>query len=390
MKRWIALLTAALTAATLAACAGPNKDKGNENEGGTPPVEVTNGVVTLNSFDSQEVMNRLMLRGVLGKVELNTDESEYIKSGEGSAKVTVISDPYKMGQPTLYQATEFFKTKEDYSDFAKVSNLTLWVYNAQPAERRVGLQLVYSADSVEMTEWFNVKASAWTRLQFSVEREYLTVTNGKATVQGVNVIFNRGSADEVYYLDDFCLYRTDTSYTPVSMTLAENELCSFDKYWQLKKLGVGCWGALELAPSVSWVADVTSTGKGSAIRVETVPTGSGDQWPYVALTSTIFDLIDLKKYSGNDRLCFDVYSPELNGMDTVWMELYKPDGYAHFKSDPIPLSTGKWKTVSFAVSDLNASGNFANTVELRILHKGYTASSAKIFYVDNIRMEPAK
>lgn len=390
MKKWLVMLMSAVAILSCAACSTGAGDGGDGGTGNTPPPQqVVNGIVSLNSFDSQDVMDRLMLRGVLGKVELNTEDTEFIKSGVGSAKVTVISNPYKSGQPTLYQATEFFKTNEDYSDFTKASRLTLWVYNAQTVQKRIGLQLVYSADSVDMIEWRNVAPQTWTNLSLNIEREYLTVgSNGKATVRGINVIFNRGGSDEVYYLDEFSLVRTDTPYTPVNMTLAENELCSFDKYWQLKKLTLGCWGSLELAPSVTWVADITSTGKGQAIRVETVPTELGDRWPYIALGDAFFSLIDLSKYNGKDRLCFDVYSPQLNGMDQLWMELYDESGAKYFTSDAKALTVGQWTTISFNVEALRAAGNFEKTKELRILHKWYSGD-AKIFYVDNIRMEPA-
>lgn len=368
------------------------KSSATENSGGlsnsgSNASASSNPIVTLNSFDDQNVMNRLMLRGLLGKVELNTENGEYVKSGVGSAKVTVSANPYKAAQPYLYQATEFFTTEEDYSDFSKASNITLWVYNTQAENKKIGLQFVYSSELSDITQWYELAPQSWTQLRCSVAREYLTATNGRYTVEGVNVVFNRASVDEVYYLDEFRLYRTDTEFTPVTMSLEENEICSFDKYWQVRKLNVGCWGDQSLVPSVEWVKDVTATGSGGALRVVTTPTGTADRWPYVVINNNIFSLIDLTKYGKGDKLCFEAYAPELNGMDRIWVELYATGGLKYYTSDVISLKKGEWITVSIDVEKINASGRLYDTSELRILHQGYTGDNAKIFYVDNIRME---
>ncbi len=385
MKKIIAIFLGLIIVFAVMGC---NKKAESVSEGESSSTEtVKNPIVTLNSFDNQEAMNRLMLRGVLGKVELNTSEKEYIKGGDGSAKVTVIGNPYKMAQPCLYQASRFFNTGEDYSDFSKVSTLSLWVYNAQTEKRKIGLQFVYNEFSIDLAEWVEIGANAWTKVQINVEREYLTIVDGKATVEGINVLFNRLESDEVYYLDEFCLYRTEVPFTPIVKTLAEDEICSFDKYWQVKKIGLGCWGALQLSPSVVWVNDVTSTGKGSAIKVETVNTGNGDQWPYVALNDTVFSIMNLSEYENGDYLCFDVYAPEMNGMDRLWVEAYSSTGLKFFTSDPITLKNGQWMTVKISVEKLNARGYFEDLTELRVLHKGYKSDSPKIFYLDEFRME---
>lgn len=390
MKKLVTVLMALGILCSIVACGTPSANSENSTSSSSGDAVAANPVISLNSFDNQEVMNRLMLRGVLGKVELNTEETNYIKSGAGSAKVTVIGKPYKTAQPYLYQATEFFTTEEDYSDFSKASNMTLWVYNGQEESRKIGLQLVYSAELSDITQWYELAPQSWTQLRCNVEREYLTATNEKYTVQGVNVVFNRAKADEVYYLDDFKLYRTETPFTPVAMALAKDEIASFDKYWQVRKLNVGCWGDQSLVPSVEWVKDVTATGKGSSLRVITSCTGTADKWPYVVVNTNTFSMIDLGEYGAGDKLCFEAYAPELNGMDRIWMELYSFDGMKYYTSSPIVLKKGEWVTVSIDVADINATGRFVNTFELRILHQGYTADEAKIFYVDNIRMEKEK
>lgn len=390
MRRPLMLLITLGVLFSAAACGSSASNSENGDLSSGSEEVASNPVITLNAFDGQDEMNSMMLRGVLGKVELNTTEKEYIKSGVGSAKVTVIGNPYKTAQPYLYQATEFFTTEEDYSDFSKASDVTLWVYNGQEESKKIGLQFVYSAELSDITQWYELAPQAWTQLRCGVEREYLTATNGRYTVQGVNVVFNRTQADEVYYLDDFKLYRTDTPFTPVAMSLAEDEIASFDKYWQVRKLNVGCWGDQSLAPSVEWVKDVTATGKGGSLRVTTSCTGTADKWPYVMVNANTFSMMDLGKYAAGDKLCFEAYAPELNGMDRIWMELYSLDGMKYYTSAPIVLKKGAWVTVSIDVADVNATGRFVNTLELRILHQGYTSDVSKIFYVDNIRIERAK
>ena len=388
MKKLLALIMSLGLLFACSACASSNTTDGSGDSSvdGNDSVS-SNPVVTLNSFDDQNVMSRLMLRGVLGKVELNTQDNDYIKSGTGSAKVTISATPYKTAQPYLYQATEFFTTEEDYSDFSKAANVTLWVYNAQSTSKKVGLQFVYSSELSDITQWYELAPTSWTQIRCSVAREYLTATNGRYTVEGINVVFNRGSEDEVYYLDEFHLYRTDTEFTPVTMHLEENEIASFDNYWQVRKLNVGCWGDQSLVPSVEWVKDNTATGSGGSLRIITTPIGTADRWPYIVINTNTFSMIDLSKYGKGDKLCFEAYAPELNGMDRIWMEMYATGGLKYYTSDVITLKKGEWITVSIYIEKINASGRFHDTSELRILHQGYTGDNAKIFYVDNIRIE---
>ncbi|MBQ8428902.1 MAG: hypothetical protein IJX30_02275 [Clostridia bacterium] len=387
MKKFLALIMTLGFLFSCSACGSDDKKNTGGEQSGTDNSVGSNPVVTLNSFDDQTVMNRLMLRGVLGKVELNTQDNAYIKSGVGSAKVTISAEPYKTAQPYLYQATEFFTTGEDYSDFAKAANLTLWVYNAQETTKKVGLQFVYSAELSDITQWYELAPQSWTQLRCTVAREYLTATNGEYKVEGINVVFNRGETDDVYYLDEFNLYRTDTEFTPVTMNLDEHEICSFDKYWQVRKLNVGCWGDQSLVPSVEWVKDNTATGSGGALRVITTPIGTADRWPYIVINATTFSMIDLAQYGKGDKLCFEAYAPELNGMDRIWMEMYSTGGLKYYTSDVITLKKGEWITVSIDIEKINATGRLYDTSELRILHQGYTGDNAKIFYVDNIRIE---
>jgi len=355
-------------------------------------------VFTVNQFETHEDLSTMTLNGVLGKVELNS-ETAYVKNGEKSAKVTVISNPYKATQPYLYQAMNVKKDEVDCTDFSATEHVTLDVYNAQNTAKRIGLQMVFTDTyNKGVTEWFELKASAWTTVKYTISREYIPEnknTDGKKTylVTGMNIVFDRPAEDEVFYLDDMKVYKTDKAFTPVKMALEKDEICSFDKLWQVQKLGFECYDGAELVPTVSYVKDNTATGEGAALRMDTVPGPAAGRWPGIVFNEEMLALVDWASYSGEDKLCFDVYTPTINALDKIYLNLYV-NGIRFVAADGVSLKRGEWITVSYTVNELNSYGvgssmSFAQITGIKLFYLEHSGTS-KVVYLDNFRMERAE
>lgn len=379
------IITALLTASVLLSASACSCSSKKEE---TP---IDTGIYTLNDFETNEEFNLIRLFGALGRVEQNT-KPEYVKSGEASAKVMVEANPYKPGAPYIQQAFELKKAGKDFRNFSSVAALTLDVYNDTGAKSRMGLQLNYGASNGTRKN-YDLK-EGWNTIRFNVKREYIPQTTNTDNVtapfvEGLSLLFERGAKDSVYYVDNLKLYSTEKSFAPISMNLKENEICSFDKEWQVELIEPE--GRSDLLASYMQVSDVTATGTGCSIRVESPGSTSNlGSWPGIFLNREMTALVPWAGYPNEARLCFDVYAPVENGLDTIWMSMFS-GGTRYYVSDELALVPGKWVTYSFTVAELNAQmnstrHNVTSTTGI-VIRWEEKARPTQVFYMDNFRME---
>ena len=365
--------------------------------------------ILINSFESTQDMDTSLVKGVLGKVSINK-EPQFIKEGQGSAKVTVIHDPYVENTPVLFQSFNLIKKQVDLTDFANIGNVVMYVYNNQNTTQQITLQLCFTKGEGERIN-YDLKPQSWTKVVLNVEREYIPAVQEmnkkeKLCVDGLNIIFNRlHNSDAIYYIDDITLLTTEKSYQKVQMVLDENEICSFDKSWQAKTLILENSNFPIITPSVKLERKITSTNGGNSLKVY-CPGGIGSsaqtfRWPGVALNTEMLKLVKWKEYNDSARICFDVFVPEEDGLDILYFSLYA--GYddekgellhstRFFNAEGIRLIPGVWTHVSYSVSQINASPeatkdyNFANTKYV-VFRWDEFVGSEKVVYIDNIHME---
>lgn len=384
MKKLLSALLSVGMLLSMAACGGEQE----------APAPVDTGIYTINDFETNDEFNLIRLFGVLGKVEQNTD-ANFVKSGSASAKVTVESNPYKQAAPYIQQAFELKKAGKDYRNFSSASMICFDVYNATGAKTRMGVQLNYGTGNSTRKN-FDLD-EGWNTIRFSVKREYIPLTTNTDNVtapfvEGMSMIFERGQEDGIYYVDNLQLYTTKKSYSPITMSLKENEICSFDNEWQVDLLEIE--GRSELQASYMQVNDVTSTGTGCAIRLEAPgSTQNLESWPGFFLNREMTALVPWGDYPADARFCFDVYAPQEGGMDTIWLSMFS-GGTRYFVTDELALTPGRWVTYSFSVGEMNAQmnsdrHNVATTTGVTIRWEE-KAGGPWVFYLDNFRIEFSK
>ena len=211
-------------------------------------------------------------------------------------------------------------------------------------------------------------------------------------VESLKILFERGNEDTVYYLDNLKIYKTEKSFTPVTLSLKENEICSFDQDWQVELLEPE--GRPETLASYTRATDVTSTGSGSSVRVEAPGASSNlGSWPGIFLCRDMTALVPWSEYPEDAYLCFDVYAPEGNGLDCVWLSMYS-GAQRYFVTDQLFVTPGVWTTYRFSVKDMNSHWsnpnnkkyNVSTTTGITIRWAEHT-NPTQVVYVDNFRME---
>jgi hypothetical protein len=382
MKKLFAILVSACTLFSTAVYSGCGAQEETQEK----------GYAMLNDFESNDEFDLLRLFGVLGKVEKNT-QAEYITSGKASAKLTVVSNPYKQQAPYMEQAFELVKKGEDYRNFTDVAAISFDVYNASQQPLSIGLQLTYE-ESNGMKQSYKL-SHGWTTVSFMAKREYIpktTNTDGVTApwVENLRIAFERMEEDCVVYMDNVRIHKAQKSETEIRRGLKEDEICSFDREWQTAMVTPSAEKAT-LLPAFMPSYDITSTGTGAALRIETSASEfQGDTYPGVELRKEILQTVDFKSYAEDAVLSFDVYTPEVNGVDTVWLSGYT-DTMRYYVSDEIHLIPGKWQTFSVSVKEMNEQlkhkdYNFATTTSIVFRWTEYTTSS-RVVYFDNVRME---
>lgn len=379
----------ALCFSALIACAPALSGCGGGGDNSTEPEKKQTSII-LNSFETQTELDTLQQNGVLGKTELFKSDGAKIKEGSASAKVTVISNPYKPGDPYLYQALNLEAKNLDYSDFSNVGYITLEVYNEQNVTSRIALCPVFpTSDGVD--QWFELAPQSWTRITYGVERGYIPLSGEKRAVSGLKIKFERGETDKVYYLDDLRLHTVTQEVEKLVMKLDENEICSFDKLWQLQKLVHQDWTDSAIRPQLSIVNDFSADGRGGVLQVVAPKDSAVDaSWPGFIIDKELVSLVRWGAYKDTDKLCFDVYTPEDGAITTIYFLMIGPElvGGTFFQKS-VKLVPGAWTTVSFTVAELNAGAkeenSFENTGYLEITYVGDVFE--RIMYIDDIRME---
>lgn len=350
------------------------------------------GYTLINDFESNEEFDLLRLFGVLGKVEKNT-QSQYVTNGAASAKLTIVSKPYKEQTPYMEQAFDLIKRNENYSNFQDVTAISFDVYNTSQEEISLGLQLTYK-ESNGMRQSYQLP-HGWTTVSYMVKREYIPKTTNKdginaPWVENLRLFFDRLAEDCIIYMDNMRIYKAQKPEAEIRRMITEKEICSFDREWQTALVTPSAEKAT-LLPAFMASYDITSTGKGASLRIETSASEfKGDTYPGVDLRAEVLQTVDWKKFPQDAVLSFDVYSPEENGIDCVWLSGYT-DTMRYYVSDEIQLIPGQWQTFSVSIKEMNEQlnhkdYNFAKTTSLVFRWEEHTYPS-RVVYFDNVRME---
>lgn len=379
LKKSICLLLVLTTVFSFAGCKSNNEED-----------LLKNPVITLNDFETQIELSTLAMAGQLGKVELNTDE-KYVTNGSKSAKVTVIHDPWSYSDDhVLYQGTDLVVRDEDFSNFAKTKRITMDVYNANETVEKIGMRLVYETGS-SLSEWFSLTAGEFTTIEYTVARESIpeVTDDGEKSnkVKGIEFLFELPDGkDNLFYLDNLCLYNSFTSVEPLKRSLKTDEIASFDSWWQVASLTVT---GGNYAPHTNWSKSM-SKDVNPLLKLDCVPGGS--TWPTIRIDTEHCAMIDWGSYSGNDAMKFDIYLPEGQWME-VSITLYGASVPMFQKL--IVLEAGKWNELSFTVDYIMAnpyegtSRRFSLINGISIGYREFEGTENRQLYIDNIRMERA-
>lgn len=360
-------------------------------------------ILYLNDYENHKDLDTMAVYYYLGKAELNDDET-YIQSGEHSAKITVDSDTYRYdgGKPGIFQNCNLEAKGEDYSNFNFTNAMSIQVYNAQDYDTTLRMQLVYSKygfSNVEIMVTNTLKANAWTYIKYDISRESIPInTDGSSYVKGIYFYFDRNKeVDTYYYIDSLTLYKTSIAFSLDDKTLASDlpasdgtlidEICFFDKEWQIKQIATDS-GADNY--DISMTKEFTADGTGSALRVDTLQQ-SNSSWPSVTLSTVLMNGVQWNKYLNDDEFVFDVYIP---GDGWEFFSVSMMAGY-RFYSNNFRIEHGEWQQIRIKLGDIKEYldstlsfqwGKLTDRIQISFSMGRGNQGASKTMFIDNVRM----
>lgn len=414
MKRIIIFLCSIILSFSFVGCKS-NQDESENAEKNPSHIYMGNTLIeddaltysNVNPYETQLQLSTMQIWGYLGKAELNQDKG-FIKSGNGSLKVQVESEPLVNEAPCIYQALDQTPINgKALNDFTEVTHVCVDVFSAETETTRIGVGLVYlwnsnntNATSQSTTKWIDVKPG-WNKIIYTVNRESIILTemiadDGTTTkvpyVQYVSFWFDRGETDKVYYFDDLKLYKTGTPATVIDDVREKDEICTFDQSWQITSLEYFTWLSADLCPTLELNTDLrySQYNRGGSLKM-TFPVTEKARFTGVHIKDAYLNKMDFTSYSDDDYLCFNFYTPVESPVDFVVVQLFTNKIDNRFLEREFPISAGKWLTVRLSIGELRKGPNpKTNINDCQIMQvASYTKSTVGVLYVDNIRVEIA-
>lgn len=401
MKRILAyIMIGVLCISSLTGC------KGTEGSGKDTVTDVL--LYDFEDYDRNFQLMRVM--SYFGAVDVNED-AQYVKSGTTSALLQPLGYHSTMRNNTftglkaescLYLPLSSGKFEFDYSNSAKIREISMAMYNANEEDVPVYVSLIYEKNAVTLSDPVEfVLEPGWNDVFYVPDYSLIAMKNDLQSCYGIALSFERAGSRErqdapKIYLDDVRLKVSETEAVPeTEITLAENEVCDFEQLYQEYVMQSSFLDkALRPDMKVVTAADygiAASSGR-RVLRVVLKPTDCIDGTIYdgIYLTQAVMDAVGFQTLEDSDRFCFDLYNDSDVVMDLpITFRTTKDSGYkvCHFYVSP-----KQWTTFRIRMDDLDAlweedERTYRDNPGEIHLEWGEFTGDERVFYLDNFRIE---
>lgn len=346
-------------------------------------------------FQLMRPMNRF------GVISVNK-ESKYVKSGTTSAKLQPLGNYANGDLPFVYIPFTSKRFNYDYTNFAKIKSVTLWMYNAETTMQEVEFGYATKLVNIETVEKQSYAKyqldTGWTKLVIYPDMEQLGLIGDAKSIPGVYLGFANANSREVedapvFYIDDLVINFYDEEVpTPNVVELDAGEIADFEKDWQRKMLSILSAKSI-CTPEVSIVKaereNVTATSGEKVLKVVMKP---GDKdfgtYPRFIIPEKVMQSSGFKDIDPDDyakyAFKFDVYAKESR---VIYCTFTTSGGWSQKVFSYVP-TVGEWTTFTLSFADvmLNAT-HISNPGILSISWPEHVTGGDITMYFDNFRFE---
>lgn len=301
IKTLAAVLTAILSTVSLVSC--KKQEIINPKDNGAKVITTT----LLNSFSNEKDLYQVLLFDGYGKMTLNKDEA-YYESGKGSAKLELSNDN---GLPMIFkQRLKSQVNGYDYTDFSQAKGVKTSIYNGADEEVEVVFALEFSDATKSAIKKFTL-SKGWNQLYYAVDREMLALQFDITKTMYLTYTFESKETPYTVYVDEISLEFTNSQMQEVTQTIEQNEICSFDKNYQMSAFSLFTYSTIRMGYFTGFglTADADRVKNGQSFYV-TVKKGLEDKGSsyMLRLNPKYGERIDWQSVTANDYLHFWVYN----------------------------------------------------------------------------------
>lgn len=359
MKKIFALALASVMIFSLSACGQKN------NASGIAP-----GTVVLNDFEDYKTgVEPLILLNYFGTADLNFD-AQYVKRGKGSLKIVPSGCSSEEGDysPALKQPMNVLVSGNDNSDISQLNMISTDIYNASSGNVHMEMSLQFFQGYLAGEKEFEL-VPGWNSVLYGIEPQILDIAYDITECKGIVYTFEKPSSEAeapTLYMDDILLYKTETEYVPIDMTLDENEICSFDKIFQEYVL-IANTDYPDIQPTLTVNSDMRYSKKGKSLKV--FMPGNHGAYDNADYTYTGFSFAaayimqtGLGDYEDDRLFTFEVYNAGTS-QQRLFIEFFTQSGSRYYKKTDIYVPAGQWLAVSVPMAELSGGASATTTKE---------------------------
>lgn len=336
-----------------------------------------------------------------GVVSVNK-EAEYIKSGETSAKLQPLGNYANGDLPFVYIPFMSKRFQYDYTNFAKIKSVTLWIYNAETSMQEVEfgyVMKVINIDAVEKQSFAKYQIEpGWTKLVIYPDMEQLSLIGNPKNIPGIYLGFDNANSRAVehaptFYMDDIVINLLEKeAATKDVVQLEAGEIADFEKDWQRKMLSILSPKSI-CTPAVSIVKakdeNLTAPSGEKILKVVMKP---GDKefgtYPRFIIPEKVMQSSGFKDIDPDDyakyAFKFDVYAKT----ERVLYATFTTSGGWSQKVFAYEPTAEVWTTFSLSFTDvLLNSTHISNPGIFSVSWPEHVTGGDIVMYFDNFRFE---
>jgi len=343
---------------------------------------------TLANFETIDGLRGFHYLNNFGKISLNK-ETEYIMSGECSARLEIYGEPSSGG--CVYPA--MWIRSYEKTDFTDVDYFVVDFYNNGQTDVDVTFSYGYEVNKdgpFASQTTTTLVAGEWTHMIVPLAREAAILAYDISKVNTFMFTFpNRAEGDEpaVIYMDNFLAHKAKTEMGTFTKIREKNEIAYFEDISDAQAFR--CYGVYQHyvgMPSLSLNVDKRYIKQGKAsLRIESKET------PYRPMTNGVMDSVHLayestfmegiEDFSQYEAIEISVYNA--SNRDWNWQLTLATVDTPFYKN--VRLNAGEWTIITITIDEMQQVLDTTAIVEFRISYNLFHEGTPLVFYLDNVR-----
>ena len=261
----------------------------------------------VNDFSDFKDLYQVIVDSEATTLDLNKDKT-YASEDGSSMKMTIDSpkSASTAGVAFIRQRLISEYMGYDYTDFSQVKRASAKIYNASEETVYGYFYFAFKGGANTARKMLTLE-KGWNTVVYEIDRKVMS----QEKVEYMYFGFERQAEEYSLYFDDLALTKTSKPIEEIKMSLAEDEILSFDKNYQKSIISIWTWSAVRMGDIVDFglTADPAYTKSGRSFYVTTAKgERRWETWYYLRMSEDYSSLIDWKSFKSGDSVEMSIFN----------------------------------------------------------------------------------